>query len=153
MFTLKDIAHEFGLKINTLRYWIKKNNDDYEYGYYDFNLLDLTQRVKIYKKTLSAKKISRNYEQIIVLDLDEFKKEFDRYVKYIEDIKARKRMGNLYWTEAAIDCYCCQMNCEQCFNNRICNSLVFKNGEPPMKNTVRKLLSLLGKPQIKNCYS
>ena len=30
MFTLKDIACEFGLKLNTLRYWLKKNTEDCE---------------------------------------------------------------------------------------------------------------------------
>ena len=146
MFTLKEIACEFGLKLNTLRYWLKKNYEDYENEFYDFNLLDLTQRIKIFKKTASARKISRSYEQIIILDIDEFKTEFDKYVYFIETFKKRRRIGNLCWTNSAIECYSANMNCEKCFNKAICCSVISRDGIPPMKNTVQKLLSQLGKP-------
>ncbi len=153
MYTLKDVAREFGLKINTLRYWLKRNNDDFENNCYNFNLKDLTQRIVIHKRICSSKKITRGYEQIMILDLEEFKEEFNKYISHIENLKKRKRFGNLYWTDAAIECYWSKMNCEKCFNRDICSSVANIRGEPPMKNVVKRLLSCLGEPQIRNSYS
>ena len=149
MFTLEDIAAAFGLKINTLRYWIKKNNTDFERNYYDFNLADLIQKIKIYKK-VKGKIKGRKYEQYIVLDIDEFRTEYTKYLNYIEQIKNKKRTGNLSWSNSAIDCYSCNMICDECFNKEICSAVISNNpqDEPPMKHIVKKLLSEIGKPPL-----
>jgi len=149
MFTLKEIACEFGLNLNTLRYWLKKNSRDFESEFYDVNLLDYTQKIKIRKKTLSVKNIQRSYEQTMILDLEEFRKEFTKYVDYVENTKRKKRIGNLSWTNSAIECYTNNMSCEKCYNCEFCCSITSKDGIPPMKNTVKKLLSEIGKPYLK----
>ena len=86
MFTLKEVAARFGLKINTLRYWMKKNNDDCEANFYDFNLSFLTQRIKVRKKTLTPRVIVRSYEKLFIVDIEEFAREFHRYVDFIESV-------------------------------------------------------------------
>ena len=149
MYTLKDIASRFELSLNTLRYWLKKNEEDCKNEFYDFNLMELTQKIKIFKKTKSQRNIARSYEQIIVLDLDEFKFEFDKYLNHIESFKKKKRVGNLCWTTSAIECYSNNLKCEKCFNADICRSVTSSDAIPPMKITVKKLLQEIGKPQIK----
>lgn len=148
MFTIKEIASEIGLQTNTLRYWLKKNNEDFERNFYDFNLWDLIKKIKISKKTSAKRSIERFYEQYIVFDMEEFKDEFTKYLKYIENIKYKKKIGNLYWTHSAIDCYSCNMDCNKCFNKNICLNISNSDDEPPMKNTVKKLLEKIGKPPI-----
>lgn len=148
MFTINDIAAEIGLQPNTLRYWLKKNNIDYNRNFYDFNLWDLIKKINIVSKRHNAKEHKRSYPQYIILDMEEFKTEFNKYVNYIENIKQKKRVGNLYWTNSAIDCYCAKMTCNNCFNQKICYSVCEFNSEPPMKNVVRKLLEQIGKPPI-----
>ena len=150
MFTLKEVAARFGLKINTLRYWMKKNNDDCEANFYDFNLSFLTQRIKVRKKTLTPRVIVRSYEKLFIVDIEEFAREFHRYVDFIENTKNKKRSGNISWTNTAIECYSCQMNCKKCFNKDICLKISREKGEPPMKLMVRKLLDTIGKPNMIN---
>lgn len=149
MYTLKDIASRFELSLNTLRYWLKKNDEDCKNEFYDFNLSKLTQKIKVFKKTKSQRNIARSYEQIIVLDLDEFKFEFDKYLKYTEAFRRKKRVGNLAWTASAIECYSNNLECEHCLNFEICRSVTTPNAVPPMKITVEKLLQEVGKPYIK----
>lgn len=153
MHTLIDTAQNFGLKLSTLRYWLRRNTEDCENGYYETNLMNLTQRILIKKQTASKRNIVRGYSQIIILDLEEFKTEFFKYVDYIEGSRNRKRDGNSYWTYTALECYSCSMNCKKCFNKEICNKVLPQNGEPPMKNVVKKLLKTIGKPNIQQIYN
>jgi len=152
MYSISDIAFAFGLKTTTLRYWIDKNNKDCEKGIYDFNLSDLIQTMNIFKKTASKNNISRHYKQLIIFDLEEFKNEFYKYVKFKANYRKKKKYKNLYWTNSAVDCYNCKMDCKKCFNRDICKSVVSKEVEPPMKRIVRILLEKLGKPPLNNTY-
>lgn len=153
MYTLSEIAQNFGLKLSTLRYWLKRNTEDCENGLYEFNLMDLTQRIQIQKRTATPKNFIRGYEHIIILDLNEFKEEFFKYTEFVETNKRKKANGNLYWTYSAIECYSCDMDCKKCFNKEICNKIVPQDGDPPMKNVVKKLLNSVGKPKIKQFYN
>ena len=152
MYSISDIASAFGLKTTTLRYWIDKNNKDCEKEIYDFNLSELMQSMNVFRKTATKNNIGRHYRQLIIFDLDEFKKEFFRYVNFRANYKKNKKYKNLYWTDSAVDCYNCKMDCRKCFNKDICESIVSKEEEPPMKRVVRLLLEKIGKPTINNMY-
>ena len=118
MYTISDVASALGLKVNKFRYWLKKNSDDCENNLYDFRLLDLMPKVHIYKKVKGRAK-ARNYEQYIILDLEEFIEQYNRYTNFVENMKKRRGKGKWFWSVSAIECYQANMNCEKCFNKKI----------------------------------
>jgi len=139
MFTLSEAAVLLGLKSNKLRYWLKKNCIEVEKELYDFSLTDLLQRLFRHKN-------GRKYKCFFILDFDEFRDEYEKYMEHVLSSKHKKRVGNFSWTQSAIDCFNCNMECKKCFNSEICLKFSSADSEPPMKNTVKKLLNILGKP-------
>ena len=149
MFSIGDIACIFGMKENSVRYWLKKNEKDYECDFYEFNINSLLH--KISTKHRIKNKFTRHYTKYIVLDIEEFRYEFFKYVDFIKSIRQKKRAGKHCWTLSAIECYNCQMDCQKCSNKNICELIVEdENDEPPMKAIVRKLLEEIGKPPNPN---
>lgn len=148
MYTLKDISAKLGISLTVFRYWIKKNQKDCEDNIYDFNFSELIEKVKIRKK-YPSKFAVREYAQYIVLDLEEFIEQYNRYTNFVENMKKRRGKGKWFWSVSAIECYQANMNCEKCFNKKICSSVILNpQDEPPMKTTVKLLLSKLGKPYL-----
>ena len=147
MFTLKDASELLGLNINTFRYWLKKNNDDCDKGIYEIKLYNLLTKVRISTTTKNFKP-SRKYDRYIILDIEEFKKEFQKYSEFLIENKRRKRKRNLGWSYSAIECYERNMNCSKCTYKRICQSIAKKLPDmiPPMKKIVLKLLTEIGLP-------
>jgi len=143
MYTLKEVASKIGFKIGTLRYWIRKNTRDFTLKDYDFNLMNLIE-----KETIGINKnIKREYSHDVISDLDEFKYEFFKYLRHIEVEKNKKRNSKFTWTNSAIDCYSCKMECRYCNNKYICENLINEETlEPPMKKVVQRLLKEIGKP-------
>lgn len=148
MYTINDLATEFGLHMHTFRYWLKKNSNDFERSFYDFRLMNLFKKIKIKKKVKNMPIVERNYIQYIVLDLEEFRHEFLRYLDFVESMRYKKKIGNVSWTNSAIDCYLANLDCNKCFNLHICEQFSSGDIEPPMKSTVRKLLIQIGKPRL-----
>lgn len=146
-FTIKDAAEYFNLNINTFRYWLSKNNADCERGIYDTNLYSLLAKVKLLGRNSITNSL-RIYERYIILDIEEFKKEFQNYTNFLKENKKRKRKRNLGWSTSAIECYQSNMICKKCINKKVCYSIARKTEDktPPMKKTVIKLLTELGLP-------
>lgn len=143
MYTIKEVASKIGFKIGTLRYWIRKNAKDFASKYYDYNLMDLIEK----ENCGINKNNKREYFHEAIENLDEFKYEFFKYLNHINAEKDKKRNSKFSWTNSAIDCYSCQMECRYCTNQSICKNLIKENDlEPPMKNVVKKLLKEIGKP-------
>lgn len=147
IFNLKDASELLGLNINTFRYWLKKNSDDCDKGIYETKLYNLLSKVRIMGKTQNAK-LTRMYDRYIILDINEFKTEFQKYSDFLVENKRRKRKHNLGWSYSAIECYENNMECTKCNYKKICLSIAKRLPDkiPPMKKTVQKLLIELGLP-------
>ena len=146
IFTIKNASDILGLNINTLRYWLKKNSDDCDKGIYEIRLFNLLSKVRFASKTKNGKYI-RICDRYIILDMEEFKTEFQKYADFLKENKKRKRKHNLGWSASAIECYERQMRCSGCIYQRICSTIAAKkNNIPPMKKVVHKLLLELGLP-------
>ena len=149
MYTIKAAAVYLGINVNTFRYWLKKNSDECENGTYETRLLDLTTKIKMPVRSKNHI-ATRNYERYIILDMDEFQAEFEKYINFMKARKKRKRKGRLIWTETSVECYKNNLICKNCIYKKICLSIIKSgdNTEPPMKKFVRKLLIELGLPPI-----
>ncbi len=147
MYTIKDAADFLGLNINTFRYKLQKNNNDCNKGIYDTRLYNLMAKVRMVGKIVN-KKASRIYERYMILDIEEFKKEFDNYNSFLQENKKRKRKHNLGWSYCAIECYERKMKCSGCIHEDICKRAAKSTSDkiPPMKKVIEKLLIELGLP-------
>ncbi len=148
MVGIEDLAKELGLKINTFRYWLKRNEDDFNSGIYNFKLMSLSKKTGFTpnKKTTNRK----IYYKYVINDKARFIQEFDNYIKYVKEAKRKSKLyRSLNWTRSSFECYIANCECKKCFNKNFCQNFINKNIEPPMKNTVRKLLDKIGKPYFK----
>ena len=153
MYTLKDASDLLELNINTLRYRLNKNADDCDMGIYETKLYNLLEKIKVVgKKTMSKK--ARIYERYVMLDLEEFKKEYKKYENFLKENKKMKRKDNLGWTNTAIECYQRGMNCKSCICEKICKKIANSKADkiPPMKKLILKLLAEIGLPPKISIY-
>lgn len=152
MIGIEDLAKELGFKNNTFRYWLKRNEDDFNSGIYNFNLSSLKKKISF--KLVNNKKQNRKiYYKYVIEDKEKFIEEFGSYLKFIKEGKKKNReYRSLNWTRAAFECYIANFECNKCFNKHFCRRFLNKNIEPPMKNTVRKLLEKIGKPYFKEDF-
>ena len=149
---IDDLAKELGFKSNTFRYWLKKNEEDFNSGIYNFNLSALKKRIR-FTLADNKKQNRKFYYKCVIENKQKFIDEFDNYLRFIKEGKKRNREHrSLNWTRSAFECYLAGENCEKCFNRDFCARFLRKNLEPPMKKTVRKLLEKIGKPYFKEDY-
>ena len=151
MIGIEDLAKELGFKTNTFRYWLKRNEEDFKSGVYDFYLMGLSKKISFtLKKTGKNRKI---YYKYVIYDKERFIAEFNNYLKYIKEAKRKSKLyRSLNWTRSAFECYMANFECKKCFNNHFCKRFLDKNIEPPMKDTVKKLLEKIGKPYFKEDF-
>ena len=144
---MQDAADYLCININTLRYRIQRNEDDCDNGIYDVKLSNLMQKIKILGVN-SQKRFSRIYERYIILDLEEFAREFNNYLSYLKSRKLRKKQEKFGWTRSAVECYKAKTNCSKCTNAYICSSIAKSrdDGIPPMKKMITELLDKIGLP-------
>lgn len=147
MYTLKDASKLLKLNINTLRYHLKKNSDDCDRGIYETRLYSLLEKIRVCGK-ISKTNTTRIYERYIILDFEEFKREFENYENFLKENKKRKRKHNLGWSVSAIECYQRGMKCPKCIYEKVCKKIASGKPDkiPPMKKLIPKLLTEIGLP-------
>ncbi len=152
MIGIEDLAKELGFKNNTFRYWLKRNEDDFASGIYNFNLSTLKKKIG-FTLTDNKKQNRKIYYKYVIEDKEKFVKEFDNYLNFIREGKKKNReCRSLNWTRSAFECYIANCECNKCFNKHFCTRFLNKNLEPPMKKTVRRLLEKIGRPYFKEDF-
>ncbi len=153
MIGIEDLAKELGYKYNTFRYWLKRNEEDFNSGIYNFNLGSLKKKIGIYLKNRKNTRSRKVYYKYVIEDKEKFVKEFENYLKYIKEGKIKNKLyRSLNWTRSAFECYLAGCICQKCFNSHFCKRFLNKNIEPPMKKMVKKLLEKIGKPYFKEDF-
>ena len=151
MIEIEELSKDLGLKTNTFRYWLKRNEEDFNSGIYDFYLMSLCKKISFTPQNRTTNR--KIYYKYVVYDKKLFMNEFDNYIKYIKEAKRKSKLyRSLNWTRSAFECYIANFECNKCFNKHFCKRFLDKNIEPPMKKTVKKLLEKVGRPYFKEDF-
>ena len=124
MIGIEDLAKELGFKTNTFRYWLKRNEEDFKSGVYNFYLMSLSKKISFtLKKKTNNRKI---YYKYVIEDKEQFVQEFENYIKHIRDAKRKSKLyRSLNWTRSAFECYLANFECTKCFNKHFCHAFIF----------------------------
>lgn len=126
MITISELSELTNIKINTIRYWIQK--DEY------FKKSFFWKEEKITSSARGRKYVSKIY----MCDEGDI-------CRIIDYIKAQKEVNKIHskWTDIAIHCWERKMACKGCNFEYYCSKFT----HPPLKKKVLEFVRLYGEPR------
>lgn len=140
MKTLKEMCEDLDVNINTLRYHLNKNEQDFNDGIYFINLKRFIEAQPMFKGGVFRK-------FYCIEDDYNFKTQYINYISWIQRSRKIKRDCSIRWNESSIECWKNNGNCGKCRNHSIC--MKSRDEKPyPMIAVVAQLLKEIGEPPL-----
>ena len=126
MLTVAELSEEIGKPINTIRYYIKHNDD--------FRAFWVKKTIRLH----SSRGFDYNRDCYLCNEADK-----DRIKEFMETHRAIKPKPLSQWSDIAVHCWERKMVCEGCCFHIYCGKFT----HPPMKSKVLEFVRLYGEPR------
>ena len=132
---LSVVSDYIGVKVGTLRYWIKINEKIRQFFH---------KKTIVREEFLCGKTRQRIREMWFA---DSSKLEELKEIASKRKVREKKRFDKKYsWSRSAIECWQAQYDCKKCQNNYICSAFIKRGIFPPMQKIVKEMVERYGIP-------